>query len=131
MIVVDTSALVVILLREPEAPEVMRTLADFDEAVIGAPTLFELRLVMLKRIGLSSVPDVDDLIARLALRVVPFDDAHVALAFDALARFGGAPASLNFGDCMSYAIAKALDAPLLFKGRDFLHTDLKTAPVAS
>ena len=131
MIIVDTSALVAVLLREPEAADVMRTLAEFDDVVVGAPTLFELRLVMFKRVGSSSVPDVDGLVARLALRVVPFDSAQVSLAFGALERFGGAPASLNFGDCMSYAVAKAFDAPLLFKGRDFLHTDLKTSPVDS
>lgn len=91
--------------------------------------MFEFRLVMFKRKGPSSIAEVDALIAETSMRAISFDERHLAIAFDALAWFGGAPASLNYGDCMSYAVAKALDAPLLFKGRDFLHTDLTTLPV--
>lgn len=124
MIVVDTSALVVYLLRKPDADAISMALASEDRVVIGAPTLFELRLVMLKRIGVESIARIDALLARMSIEVLPFEAAHSALAFEALSRFGKAPAKLNYGDCMCYAVAKALDARLLFKGLDFAATDL-------
>lgn len=58
---------------------------------------------------------------------MPWTEEHVVLATDALVRFSGRPARLNYGDCMAYAVAKALDAPLLFKGDDLSHTDVRRA----
>lgn len=129
MIVADTSALMAILLGEPDAAALARALRGAESVVMGAPTAFELRLSMFKRLGERSVTMVDEILARADVRIVPFEPDHVGLAFDALARFGGAPAQLNYGDCMCYAVAKALDAPLLFKGRDFAATDLRLVPV--
>lgn len=61
------------------------------------------------------------------LEVVPWHDELLTIAHTALARFGGKPAQLNYGDCMSYALAKLLDAPLLYKGGDFALTDIRSA----
>lgn len=61
------------------------------------------------------------------IRIVPFEAAYVAIAQAALVTFGGRPAQLNYGDCMCYALAKSLDLPLLFKGNDFAHTDIRPA----
>ena len=131
MIVADASALVAILLGEPDAPTLARSLREAGPVVMGAPTAFELRLVMFKRLGPVSVAMVDALLARAKIRVVPFEAEHVTLAFEALDRFGAAPANLNYADCMCYAIAKAFDVPLLFRGDDFTHTDLRPAPVGA
>lgn len=129
VIVVDTSALMAVLLNEPEADGAMVALSEAQEVMIGAPTLFELRLVALKRIGKGSTLAIDALLEELRVRIVPFEEAHAMLAFDALERFRGPPARLNYGDCMNYAIAKRVDAHLLFKGGDFTHTDLRAAPI--
>ena len=125
MIVADASALMAVLLDEPDAAAFAYALRGAEPVVMGAPTVFELRLSMFKRLGGKSVAMVDELLVRANVRVVPFEPDHVALAFDALERFGTPPARLNFGDCLCYAVAKALDAPLLFKGRDFAATDLR------
>jgi ribonuclease VapC len=75
----------------------------------------------------APVDAVDQLIAQLGLVVVPFDDAqlHWALRGWRLYGKGRHRAGLNLGDCFSYALAKALDRPLLFKGDDFIHTDVR------
>lgn len=70
------------------------------------------------------------LMAEAALAIVAFDETQVSMAMDAFLRFGRGrnhPARLNYGDCMAYALAKFLDAPLLFKGNDFSFTDVKCA----
>lgn len=125
MIVVDTSALAAIIFGEPDAPLFAKRIGLEKLIVIGAPTAFELRLVVRKRLSRSAWPEVDLLFSRPNIRIVPFDSEHVALATAALVRFGGNPAGLNFGDCMAYAMAKAYGAPLLFKGNDFTHTDIE------
>lgn len=129
MIAVDTSAFAAVLFDEPDAEAFMDAMYDAGECVVGAPTAFELRLVTYKRIGAGSAAMVDALFARVKARVVPFEAAHVVLATEALARFGTAPAWLNYGDCMSYAVARAFDLPLLYKGYDFDGTDMRSVPV--
>ena len=128
MIVADTSALAAIIFKEADAGTFARRLAVELLVVVGAPTAFELRLVVRKRLGRGAWPEADLLLSRPNVRVVPFAPEHLAVATDALARFGGRPAKLNYGDCMAYAIAKTLDAPLLFKGGDFARTDIRPAP---
>ena len=83
-------------------------------------------------VGRKDVPGRDmaeALLARFNIAVVPWTDDHAGIAADAFLRFGKGrhPANLNFGDCMAYALAKSLDAPLLFKGDDFSKTDVKSA----
>lgn len=74
--------------------------------------------------------NLDVLVQSFAMTFIPLDEAVARRAADAFARYGrgtGHPAALNFGDCIAYATAKHLDCPLLFKGDDFRHTDVKVA----
>ena len=127
--VVDTSALLAILLDEPEKDRFIARLAEAGDALISAATLVEASIVMRTKTGDEGVGDLDELVAAAAVRCVAVDSAQAYLARDAFARFGKgrAPAGLNFGDCFAYALAKSLGRPLLFKGTDFARTDVTPA----
>ena len=130
MIVVDTSAIIAILFGEPDAPALTEKLMAHGRVLIGAPTLFEVRLVMGGRQQQEGIEDADSLLTQSSIETVAWTAELADLATDAFLRFGkgqGHPAQLNFGDCMAYAVAKSLDAPLLFKGDDFLQTDIRSA----
>ncbi len=130
MIVIDTSAIIAILHREPESDELGAALYTAQRRIIGAPTLFEMRQVMGGRYGRAGIEVADDFLGDAGIETLDWT-AHMAdLATDAFRSFGkgqGHPAQLNFGDCMAYAVAKALNAPLLFKGDDFVRTDIPSA----
>ena len=127
--VVDTSALLAILLAEPERDKLIALLADAEDPLVSAATLVEASIVMLAKTGADGVADLDELLGSAAVRCVAVDLAQAQLARDAFARFGkgGSPAALNFGDCLAYALARAMDRPLLFKGEDFTRTDIKSS----
>ena len=127
--VVDTSALLAILLGEPERDQYIALLVGAEDPVISTATLVEASIVMQARIGDDGVRDLDDLLAVAALRPVAVDSDQARLARDCFARFGKgqAPAGLNFGDCFAYALSKATGEPLLFKGQDFRQTDVEPA----
>ncbi|WP_137899704.1 type II toxin-antitoxin system VapC family toxin [Sphingomonas sp. 2SG] len=127
MIVADTSAFAAIILNEPDAMVYAEALRDSATIIVSAPTILELRSVLYRRFGADYMLRADTLLAAPSIQVVPWTEAHLPIAVDALQRFGGRPARLNFGDCMVYAIAKALDAPLLYKGEDFARTDIRSA----
>src|SRR5215207_5287419 len=124
--VLDTSALIAILVGKPERDRFLTTLADADDPLISAATLVEASIVMQAKLGDEGVTDLDELLAAAAVRCVAVDVAQAVLARDAFARLGKgrAPAGLNFGDCFSYALAKTAGRPLLFKGSDFSRTDV-------
>lgn len=127
--IVDTSALVAMLLRE-EGWEALRTAVADDEVVgIGAPSLLETVLVISGRSGRDRSEDVERLVRDLGIVVILFEEIHARAAAEAFARFGKGRhrAALNFGDCMSYAVAKLAGQPLLCTGTDFARTDLKLA----
>lgn len=130
--VVDTSALLAILLGEPERYDCIALLAGADDPLISTATLVEASIVMQARTGDEGVQDLDDLLAVAGVRPVAVDADQAVLARQAFARFGTgrAAAGLNFGDCFAYALARAMGRPLLFKGTDFAQTDV-TAAVAS
>lgn len=127
MIAVDTSALFAIYADEPEADRFMEIVATSGGAAIGTPTAFEFQLVVKKRAGLAGIDRAGRLLSFEPFEIVAWTPDLVAVATDALVRFGGAPAKLNFGDCMAYALAKSLNVPLLFKGGDFAATDVRAA----
>lgn len=129
MIVLDSSALVAILKQEPDAQSFQSLLSETDEILIGAPTKFELLMVMARWRQKPAVDLALSLLETIGAKVVPWDDALTLLAVEAELRFGKGrhDAKLNFGDCMSYALAKSLDAPLVYKGDDFSKTDVKSA----
>ena len=127
--VLDTSAILAVLLDEPEGNDFVALLADADDPIISAATLVETSIVMLAKIGDDGLADLDELLAVAAVRSVAVDTAQAHVARAAYARFGKgrAPAGLNFGDCFSYALAKVGNRPLLFKGADFAQTDVTPA----
>ncbi len=124
--VLDTSALLAILLGEPERDQYIALLVGAEDPVISTATLVEASIVMQARIGEDGVRDLDDLLAVTAVRPVAVDAEQARLARDCFARFGKgrSPAGLNFGDCFGYALAQAMNRPLLFKGGDFAQTDV-------
>ena len=126
MIVVDTSALIAILDKEPDAVLFAEAIAEADTPLISAATLLELHIVMLNRHGAMAAQLVDRLIQTAAFQIENFTAQHVEIAREAYARYGKGrdAAGLNYGDCFAYALAKATGLPLLFKGQDFLKTDL-------
>lgn len=128
--VVDTSALVAILLDEPEATAMIRALARDDARLVGAPTLVEAAAVMQARKGPGGEVALDALLERADIRVLPLSLPAARLARLAYARFGkgvGDPGVLNFGDCLAYGTAMAEREPLMFKGEDFSRTDMTAA----
>jgi ribonuclease VapC len=130
VIVVDSSALIAILRREPEADRFLHVIAAADDCLLSSVSLLEASMVLAGRTGdAASWAELDALIARAAIQVVAQDAGLAAAARDAFLRYGKGrhAASLNLGDCASYAVAKARDVPLLFKGNDFSKTDLRTA----
>ncbi len=127
--VLDTSAIVAMLLGEPERDRFIAVLADAEDPLISAATLVEASIVMQAKLGDDGLGDLDALLAAATVRAVAVDGAQAYMAREAFARFGKerAPAGLNFGDCFSYALARVMDRPLLFKGDDFSRTDIAPA----
>lgn len=129
-IVLDTSALIAILQKEEDAQALKALWDRAEEVFISAMTLYELRVVLLARGGLPAVVEADTLLREGAAQVIPFDERMAGQAADAYARYGKGihpRARLNLADCAAYALAKSLDAPLLFKGGDFAETDVTPA----
>ncbi len=103
-------------------------LANGQKCIIGAPTKFELLLVMGRPYGDNGLSIAVSLLAEYDLTVYDWTSQFADIAGRALVKYGKGrhPAALNFGDCMAYAVAKSFDAPLLFKGDDFSQTDVKS-----
>jgi ribonuclease VapC len=127
--VVDASAVVAILVDEPERPSFVRALARATDPLMSAATLLESSIVMYWRGGDHGIEDLDDLLLSAGIRIAAVDVAQAHAARDAWLRYGKgrSPAGLNFGDCFSYALAKTTGRPLLFKGDDFALTDVTPA----
>lgn len=126
--IVDTSAIVAIIRGEPDAAAFARVIAEAAIARISAATLVELGIVIDGLRDQVAVGVLDRLLEDAALRVEPLTPEQARIARDAHRRFGrasGHPAGLNMGDCFSYALARDLDEPLLFKGEDFGQTDIE------
>lgn len=130
MIVLDSSALIAILRREPEADAFLRVIASAGSCVLSSVNMIETSMVLAGRTGAAaSWAGLDALIARAGIEVVAQDAAQAGTARTAFLRYGKGrhPAALNLGDCAAYALAKERDRPLLYKGEDFSKTDLTAA----
>jgi ribonuclease VapC len=129
MIVVDASALIAILDEEGDATRYAEAIAEADQPLISAATLVETGIVMLNRHGIKGVRKVNALIQEAGFQVESVTPQHAQFALEAYASYGKGQksAGLNYGDCFSYALAKATGLPLLFKGRDFSGTDIQAA----
>ena len=127
--ILDTSAIVAIALKEPEFESLFEKLVRAKNTAIGIPTLLETAIVLSARMRQDARGFLSRFIIEGAIVTVPFGDAHFSVAVDAWLRYGKGRhiASLNLGDCMSYATASLAGEPLLCVGNDFVHTDLSLA----
>jgi ribonuclease VapC len=127
--ILDSSALVAILFKEPEAERLAAMIRDTDTTAIAAPTLLETAIVAEGRTLPGMAAKLDALMVAIRPEIVPFTAEHASLARDAWRRYGKGrhKAGLNLGDCFSYALAKERGQALLFKGDDFAATDIEPA----
>jgi ribonuclease VapC len=125
-VVIDSSAIVAILLDEPDSDSLRFAIADDETRLISAATLLEAALVIERYKSEAGGRDLDLLVSKLAMEVMPVDADQIAEARRAWRRFGRGrhPAGLNYGDLFSYALARTTGEPLLFKGDDFARTDV-------
>ena len=124
--VIDTSALLAILQDEPERRAFAEAIEGAGSCSMSVANVLETSLVIESRFGAEGSRDLDQLIEKARIELVPVDLEQLRIARRAFSRFGKGrhPAALNFGDCFAYALARALGEPLLFKGDDFARTDL-------
>lgn len=127
--VIDSSALLAILLAEADHQLYIAALRAAPARLVSAVTHYETSIVVEARRGDDGRDDHRFLVEKFGIRLVAFDRRYAELARDAYRRFGRGyhAAKLNFADCCAYALAKDLDEPLLFKGGDFALTDVKSA----
>lgn len=129
-VVLDTSAVVAVILGEPDAEAFAAAMArHVGDLSISAISRVELGIVVQARQGAAAAHDAEAMLTRLAVTTETVDGPQAEAAIAAWRRFGKGrhPAGLNLGDCFSYALARALDASLLFKGNDFAQTDIASA----
>jgi ribonuclease VapC len=126
-VIVDSSAITAVLLRQPEYQWVVDQLSRSPAVGVGTPTLAETGIVLTAKLGVRGRTLLVRLVEEAGLIVIPFTEQHARLAIDAYRRFGKGkhPARLNFGDCLAYATAKLAEEPLLCLGDDFAKTDLQ------
>ena len=128
MIVIDTSALVAIFNHEPERTAFFQAIVAAGRCLVSAVTYQEAGHVLFARHGVNALYDLEDFLALIKAEIIPHDMHLAALALEAFRRYGKGidpKARLNFCDCAVYALAKAMQAPLLFKGDDFTATDVQ------
>lgn len=124
--IVDSSAVISILLRQSGHEKVLGQLETAAVAGIGAPTLVETGVVLAARLGIAGKTLLARFCQEAGLTVAPFGAEHWPVAVDAYLRYGKGrhPAGLNFGDCLTYAVSRLSGRPLLCVGNDFPRTDL-------
>jgi ribonuclease VapC len=129
MIAVDTSAIIAILAQERGYMDYLHVVEDASGTVMSVASLLEVAMVWSSRQPDAPASLPDRLLAKLGITLVDVTEHQIMLAREAFLRFGKGrhPAGLNYGDCFSYALAKSLDVPLLFKGDDFSRTDILVA----
>lgn len=128
--ILDSSVLVAILQEEPEAPSLLETLAGHRGLLrLSAANYLEAAIVIDRNGNAELSARLDALIAKLGIEIAPVSTEHASTGRAAYRAYGKGnhPARLNFGDCFAYALAKATGEPLLFKGDDFVHTDVTAA----
>jgi ribonuclease VapC len=132
MIVVDSSALIAVLFEEPEKPAFQNFIDGEERCVLSAVNAHETACVLRGRLGVAAVARFWQWLIDNQVEIVPFDEVQVraaAVAFDRYGKGVDPKARLNLADCAAYALAKSMNAPLLFKGNDFTETDVLRASV--
>jgi ribonuclease VapC len=127
--VIDSSALVAIALREPERERFSAAILSCSAPVISAANWFEAAIVAERKLLGDGRGRFDRLMQVLRIRIEPVTHEHALIARSAYRSFGlySPTKALNYGDCFAYALAKQLGMPLLFKGNDFPKTDIRSA----
>lgn len=125
--VIDTSAVLAILRDEPERRAFNEAIETAETRSMSVASFVEASIVIESRHGYEGLRDLDLLISKAAIDLIPVDVDQAHIARQAFHRYGKGrhAAALNFGDCFSYALAKSLNDPLLFKGSDFSQTDIE------
>jgi ribonuclease VapC len=128
-LIADTSALVAIVIEEPGHESALDKIVAAGGAGMGTPTLVETGIVLRAKLGPAGRTLLRATLDELSIRALPFREEHWLVAVDAFTRFGKGrhPAGLNFGDCLTYAVAKIANEPLLCRGDDFASTDVELA----
>jgi ribonuclease VapC len=128
--IVDTSALLAILFCEPEAQRIAAAIENNPVTSLPASCFLETSITLFARHRDEGLRDLDLLLAHSLMEIAPLTEVQARLARECYRRYGKGrhPAQLNFGDCMSYALAKESGEELLFKGTDFAQTDIAVAP---
>lgn len=131
--VIDTSAVIAVLLNEPNAPAIARAIASGSPRLLSAANFLEASIVIDSRKGEAGGRELDLLLYRASIEVVAVDQDQAEIARLAWRRFGRGrhPAGLNYGDCFAYALAKNRRLPLLFCGDDFSRTDIEAVTIGS
>ena len=126
--VIDSSAVVAILLNEPERDSFNRAIEAAERRAMSVASFVETSMVIESRFGPEGIRDLDLFIAKARIELIAVDAEQGHVARTAFRDYGERRhrAGLNFGDCFAYALAKSLDEPLLFKGTDFALTDIES-----
>ena len=130
MIVLDSSAIIAILSSEPGNENHLAIVANTDHCALSALTFFETALVLFARKREAGLQDLAKFLEFADAEIIPFDQIAAQAALEAFKTFGKgihSKARLNLCDCAAYALSKSLNAPLLFKGHDFVETDVEIA----
>ena len=127
--IVDSSALVAIVMAEPGFEALLANMLAASTRGIGTPTLLETLIVLTRRLQADPSPMLRALLHEMQVEVIPFTEEHCLAALSAFLRFGKSrhPAALNFGDCIAYAVASVAEEPLLYVGEEFARTDIGAA----
>lgn len=127
--ILDSSAIVAVMKEEPGYERLEQAMTDGGVLAIGTPTLFETAMVTVRLYDVPGRSLLSRFLEEEDIVTIPFGEAHWKVAADAFIRYGKGrhPAKLNYGDCMTYAIAQVADEPLLFVGDDFSQTDVAVA----
>ncbi|MEM7333402.1 MAG: type II toxin-antitoxin system VapC family toxin [Chloroflexota bacterium] len=124
--ILDSSVIIAILLKESGFESVLLKIIESDEVSIGSPTLVECTIVLSARLQKDARTLIMRFLQETNISIVPFTQNHYSVAVSAWLNYGKGrhPAALNFGDCLAYATAKIANQPLLMKGEDFNKTDI-------
>ncbi len=128
--IIDTSAIIAILRDEPEAASYARAIADATDRRVSAVSFVESAVVIDASRDPIATRQFDEFVREAKISIESVNETQAQIARNAYRDFGrgsGHPAKLNFGDCFAYALAKEFGEPLLFKGADFIHTDIVSA----
>jgi ribonuclease VapC len=130
--VIDTSAILAILQNEPERRKFNEAIEAAETRSLSTASFVECSMILESRFGTDAVRDLDLFLAKAQIALVSVDADQADFARRGFREYGKGrhPAGLNFGDCFSYALARALNQSILFKGNDFIKTDIECHPAS-